>query len=84
MSEENKDQVEDNVVPIVKTRTKSPETLLKAEMKTIKKELDGLVKTAADLEALTKEVASNVARKTKLEADLDKVKGKLLKALGLD
>jgi t-SNARE complex subunit (syntaxin) len=82
MSEEQKQEA--NVVPIVKTRTKSPETVFKAEMKAIRKELDGFTKTAAALEVLTKEVAGNAARKEKLEAQLATVKTKLLKALGLD
>ena len=80
----NTNEATENVVPIAKTRTKSPETLLKAELKTIKKELDGITKTAADFDKLKKEVEGNAKRKEELNTKLADVKAKLLKELGLE
>ena len=84
MKNENTASKDETVVPIKATRTPSPETVLKQEMRSINKELAAVAKTVAEFEAIQNEFDNAEERKTQLESDLAAVKAKLRTALGLD
>ena len=84
MKNENTVNKEEVVVPIKATRTPSPETILKQEMRSINKELAAVAKTVAEFEAIQNEFDNAEERKAELESDLAAVKAKLRTALGLD
>jgi len=70
--------------PIPAKRTKSNETVLKEDMRSIARELKALDKKITDFETLETEMTNVEADRSKLKAELDTVKNKLIKELGLD
>lgn len=67
----------------VTPRKKSAEATLKLQMRTIVRDLKKVGKQVTEFEALKKEMAGADARKEKLNTDLNAVKTKLIKEMGL-
>jgi len=72
-----------NVTAIKKTRTKSKETILKADMKAIRKELGTLDTKVAEFEAMKAEIEVIEETRANLQAELETVKHDLMVELGL-
>jgi len=77
-------EITKNESPEVKTRTKSRETVLKLQMRTIQRDLIAVDKTVAQFNELKKAAEGADAKREKLTARLGIVKADLVKELGLD
>lgn len=65
-------------------RQKSPETLLKQELRSLNKELKALDKVVDEFEEMEKQVGNAKETRTKINEQLDGVKDKLIILLGLE